>query len=58
MIFAVDFIPNIEGYNGVSAEITVAIADENLRMEIKKQYPDLWERIQNRKKRLKKILGT
>lgn len=57
MIFAVDFIPNIEGYNGVSAESTVAIADESLRIEIKQQYPDLWERIVNRKKYIKENIG-
>lgn len=57
MIFAVDFIPNIKGYNGVSAESTVAIADHNLRKDIKLQYPDLWERIQNRKKYIKENIG-
>ncbi|CAM4257636.1 Xaa-Pro aminopeptidase [Erysipelothrix inopinata] len=57
MIFAVDFIPIMEGYNGVSAESTVAVADETLRNEIKTQYPDLWDRIENRKKYIKEIIG-
>lgn len=49
MIFQVDFIPNQEGYHGVSAESTVAIADATLRQEITEKYPELWERIQNRR---------
>lgn len=57
MIFAVDFIPIMEGYNGVSAESTVAIADETLRNEIKSEYPDLWDRIENRKKYIQEIIG-
>lgn len=57
MIFAVDFIPIMEGYNGVSAESTVAIADETLRNEIKSEYPDLWDRIENRKKYIREIIG-
>lgn len=57
MIFAVDFIPQVEGYNGVSAESTVALADEELREEIKADYPELWQRIQNRKNYIKEELG-
>ncbi|HLR88441.1 MAG TPA: M24 family metallopeptidase [Atopostipes sp.] len=49
MIFQVDFIPNQEGHHGVSAESTVAIADAELRKDIENKYPELWERIQNRR---------
>lgn len=57
MIFQVDIIPSISGYNGVSAESTVVLADEKLRDEIKRQYPEMWERMQARVSYLKNILG-
>lgn len=50
MIFQVDFIPIQPPHQGVSAESTVAIADESLCHDIKEQYPDLWNRIIKRKK--------
>src|SRR5699024_9769026 len=49
MIFQDDFMPNQERHHGVSAESTLAIADAKLRQEIEEQYPELWERIQNRR---------
>lgn len=57
MIFQVDFIPNQKGHQGVSAESTVAIADEILRAEIKENHPDLWARIENRRKYLREELN-
>ena len=57
MIFQVDFIPNQKGHQGVSAESTVAIADEKLRREIKENQPELWERIENRRKYLREELN-
>lgn len=57
MIFQVDFIPNQEGHHGVSAESTVAIADATLRNEIKEEYPELWNRIQNRRAYMQKELN-
>lgn len=57
MIFQVDFIPIQPGHNGVSAESTVAIADEQLRSDIQKQYPKLWDRIVERKSYIKDELG-
>src|SRR5699024_7007292 len=48
-IFQVDFIPVQTGHNGISAESTIALADEDLIQEIKEQYPLLWERIETRK---------
>lgn len=57
MIFQVDFIPNQKGHQGVSAESTVAISDESLRREIKENQPDLWERIEKRRKYLKEELN-
>lgn len=49
MIFQVDFIPSQEGHQGVSAESTVAIADEALRREIEEKYPEMWARIKKRR---------
>ena len=57
MIFQVDFIPSIKGYSGVSAESTIALADEKLRSEIKKDYPELWSRIKVRRKYIIEVLG-
>ena len=57
MIFQVDFIPVQEGHHGVSAESTVAIADEALRTEIQNDYPELWERIENRRAYMKDELN-
>lgn len=57
MIFQVDFIPNQEGHHGISAESTVAIADEDLRKDIKEHYPELWTRIENRRAYMKDELN-
>ncbi|MPM45537.1 hypothetical protein SDC9_92224 [bioreactor metagenome] len=57
MIFQIDIIPSIAGYGGVSAESTVVLADEKLRREISEQYPLLWQRMQNRLRYLKNVLG-
>ena len=56
-IFQVDFIPVQEGHNGISAESTIALANEDLIQEIKEQYPQLWERIEARKIYLKEQLN-
>lgn len=57
MIFQVDFIPNQAGHQGVSAESTVAIADESLRKEIEENHPDLWARIEKRRAYTKEKLN-
>ena len=49
MLFQIDIIPSVQGYAGTSAECTVAIADEQLREDIKTQAPDLWNRIRKRR---------
>jgi len=56
MIFQTDIIPHVAGYDGTSAESTVAIADDALKQEIKEEYPDFWARIITRKNYLKNIL--
>lgn len=57
MMLQVDIIPSVNGYAGVSAESTVVLADDNLKTEIKNEYPEMWERIQVRIKYLKEVLG-
>lgn len=49
MIFQVDFIPIQPPHQGVSAESTIALADENLREAIQNEYPELWARIVERR---------
>src|SRR5699024_3466639 len=56
-IFQVDFNPVQVGHNGISAESTIALANEDLIQEIKEQYPQLWERIEARKIYLKEQLN-
>lgn len=57
MIFQVDIIPSVAGYGGASAEDGVAIADEALREQISKNYPEVWERIQARRDYMIHTLG-
>ncbi len=57
MIFQVDFIPSQEGHHGVSAESTVALADEKLRNQLAEKYPKLWDRITKRRAYIAKELN-
>ncbi|VTR51880.1 Uncharacterised protein [Serratia fonticola] len=42
MILQIDIIPSVPNFGGVSAESTVLLADEQLKLEIQRQYPQLW----------------
>ncbi|MFB8550528.1 M24 family metallopeptidase [Enterococcus casseliflavus] len=57
MILQIDIIPSVSGYTGVSAEECIAIADRKLREQIKRDYPNLWDRIQTRKEYLINVLN-
>lgn len=57
MIFQIDIIPSKEGMAGTCAESTVVFADEELKKDIQKDYPELWERMQNRKKYIEENLN-
>lgn len=48
MMFQVDIIPSKSGMAGASAESTVVLADETLKIQIQKEYPDMWKRMQDR----------
>lgn len=57
MLLQMDVIPSVPGYGGASAEDGVALADENLREEIRKKYPSVWERMLKRRTYMRKTLG-
>lgn len=57
MIFQIDIIPSITGYAGAGCEGGIALADETLIRQIEKDYPQLWERINNRKQYMREQLG-
>ena len=57
MLFQVDIIPSVKGYGGISVECTIALADSQLRLEIEKQYPELWGLIATRQKYIRDVIG-
>lgn len=57
MLFQIDIIPSVPGYGGISCESGVLLADENLREQIKEAYPNLWNRIEERRAYMKEVLG-
>ena len=57
MMFQIDLIPSKEGMAGTSCESTVVLADEKLKKEIEKEYPEMWKRMQNRILYIKNELG-
>lgn len=57
MLFQVDIIPSVKGYAGTSAETGIALADESLREEIRKDNPALWERFEQRRNYMEKVLN-
>lgn len=56
MLFQIDIIPSVKGYAGTGAESTVALADEDLRREIREKAPLLWERIVSRRRYIEEEL--
>lgn len=57
MLFQLDIIPSIQGYGGISCESGVFLADEELRNAIKKEYPDLYQRVLARQKYMRDVQG-
>ena len=55
-LFQIDIIPSVKGYAGASCEEPVAVADEALRLQISSLYPELWQRIQQRRTWLKEVV--
>lgn len=57
MIMQIDIIPSVPGYTGVSAEESIALADEALVQKIQQSYPELWARITARRKYIRQVLN-
>jgi hypothetical protein len=57
MLLQCDLIPISNDYFGSNVEDTVAIADQDMRNQIQKQYPSMWRRIEKRKAFMKDTLG-
>jgi hypothetical protein len=57
MILQLDIIPSVPGYNGVSAEECVALADSSLQAKIAEAYPKLWQRMTCRRDYLRDEIG-
>jgi len=57
MILQLDIIPSVPGYTGVSAEESVALADEELQQKIQQVYPPLWARITARREYIRHVLN-
>jgi hypothetical protein len=58
MVFQSDIIPTpLPAGWLMNCEDTVAVADVSLRAELKTRYPDLWARVQNRRRLMIEALG-
>ncbi len=57
MIFQIDIIPSVKGYAGVSAEDGIALADQQLRHQLATEYPEVWQRIQQRRDYIRNVLN-
>ena len=57
MLLQIDIIPSVSGYTGYSAESTILLANESLRNQIKKEYPDMYNRMIERRNYLINVLG-
>jgi hypothetical protein len=56
MILQIDIIPSVPGYTGVSAEESIALADQALQEKIQAAYPDVWARIVTRQTYIRDVL--
>ena len=56
MIFQIDIIPSRPGMGGISGESTIVIADQELQKQIQKDYPQMWNRMMERRRYLKEEL--
>ena len=57
MMLQMDIIPSVPGYGGASCEDGITIADAELREELKRTYPETWNRIQERRRFMMEELG-
>lgn len=45
MLLQLDIIPSLSGYAGTGCENGIALADEALREDIRREYPEMWQRM-------------
>ncbi len=57
MMLQIDIIPGQPGYAGASCESGVVLADAKLKVEIKEQYPELFEIFAKRREYMKNVLN-
>lgn len=57
MMLQIDIIPSVSGLGGASCESGIALADEELRNQIKAEYPDLYEGFMKRRAYIEDVLG-
>ena len=57
MLLQIDIIPSVSSYTGSSAESTILLANESLRNQIKKEYPDMYNRMIERRTYMINTLG-
>jgi len=57
MILQTDIIPGIDGYAGVSCESGIVLADESLRQQIQREYPELFEVFMKRRNYIRNELN-
>ena len=56
MIFQIDIIPRIDGYDGCCCENGIVLADKTLRKEIQNEQPEMWERMMKRRAYIQSVL--
>ena len=57
MLLQIDIIPSVPGYAGAGCESGVALADDALRRELDREYPELWQVITARQDYIRTCLG-
>lgn len=57
MLIQLDLILSVPNYSTANAENGIALADEQLRNEIKKNYPDIWQQIMKRRQFIQEKIG-
>ena len=56
-LFQTDIIPSVSGYPGVSMESTCLLADQALKEQIEKQYPEMYQRMLARRDYIVNVIG-
>lgn len=57
MLIQLDIIPSLPGYAGTGCENGIALADATLRAAIRAEYPQMWQRMQERRQYMLHYLG-